>query len=189
MQPCAMPPKLKEGTMPLNSLPATRKYVTFCHADKAAGRLPVRELPDTSKASNPNPKALASSDTVPRRLLPHRSLRRREERRSAEKRRGGVSAGLPASAPPARHAAAGGCAHVRDGGTGAVYACSAATRILLRAALAVAIPLRPASAVEELPPRGALVRREARGSAGAAGRGHGRARRSKSLCQQPAPLL
>jgi len=49
--------------------------------------------------------------------------------------------------------------------------------------------MRPASAVEELPPRGALSRREARGSAGAAGRGHGRARRSKSLCQQPAPLL
>jgi len=36
-------------------------------------------------------------------------------------------------------------------------------------------PVRPAGAVPELPPRGALIRREARGSAGAvlAGRAHG----------------
>ena len=67
-QASVMPPKSKEGTMPINSLPNTLKYVTFCHADKAAGRLPVRELLLTSKISR-STKALAASDTVPRRLL------------------------------------------------------------------------------------------------------------------------
>jgi hypothetical protein len=63
-QPSVMPPKSKEGTMPINSLPLTEMSVTFCHADKAAGRLPVRELKRTAKVSR-STKALAASDTVP----------------------------------------------------------------------------------------------------------------------------
>ena len=80
MQRPVMPPKSKEGTMPINSLPSTAKIVTFCHADKAAGRLPVRELPHTTNCSR-STKALAASDTVPRRLLLSSILRHREKRR------------------------------------------------------------------------------------------------------------
>ena len=39
------------GSAPLNLLPNTKKFVTFFHAEIEAGRLPVRELPMTLKAS------------------------------------------------------------------------------------------------------------------------------------------
>ena len=96
---------------PLNLLPYTQKTDTFFHADIEAGRLPVRELPYTSKVSM-STKALTAPATVPTMFDLHSTLRRRGEAgRSREKGRG-VSARLSASAPPARHAAAGACAHM-----------------------------------------------------------------------------
>ena len=106
-----MPPYSRAGTTPVNLLPNTWKFVTFFHADKEAGRLPVRELVPTLKNSM-STNALTAADTVPRRLESNSRLRRRGEAgRSREKGRG-VSARLSASAPPARHAAAGACAHM-----------------------------------------------------------------------------
>ena len=162
------------GSAPLNLLPSTVNCVTFFHADIEAGRLPVREFSHTSKVSM-STNAFTASAIVPWRLEAGRKLRRQggggPEQREGE---GGQHASVGKRAASAARGSGWAHSHFRDGAAAAGDAAvatgssrAAGTRVDLCAAQAGASPVRPAGAVPELPPRGTLIRREARGSAGA----------------------
>jgi hypothetical protein len=129
----------------------------------------LRRLPDTSKDSM-STKAPIALEMVPTRLELNSELWRKGEPEEQREGEGGQHTSVGKRAASSARGSGWARSHGRNGAAAALDAVSAGTWVRLRAVLALATPVRSARTVPELPPRGALIRRETHGSAGAAAR-------------------